>query len=184
MNNNNFGITVNNSYSQSLYELAKEENNVEEIESQVNSILKLVSDSKDFQNLIKDPTNSQDVQSNVINTICEKFKINLLLGKFLIFLVKKRRLFFINKILKDFLTICSSKRGEIVARLTAAKDLDSNEIENIIKSLKENFGSNLKLNFSHDPTLIGGLIIQVGSVMIDASIRGKLKKIENNMIEA
>ncbi len=184
MTNNNLEITVNNSYSQSLYELAKEENGVEEIETQVSSILKLISESNDFQNLVKDPTNSQDVQSKVINAICEKFKINLLLSKFLIFLVKKRRLFFIKKILKDFLTICSSKRGEIVARLKAAKDLNNNEIENIKKSLKENFGSNLKLDFSHDPSLIGGLIIQVGSVMIDTSIRGKLQKIENNMIEA
>ena len=64
------------------------------------------------------------------------------------------------------------------------RQLDNNEIENIKKSLKENFGSNLKLDFSHDPSLIGGLIIQVGSVMIDTSIRGKLQKIENNMIEA
>ena len=71
MTNNNLEITVNNSYSQSLYELAKEENNVEEIETQVSSILKLISESNDFQNLIKDPTNSQDVQSNVINAICE-----------------------------------------------------------------------------------------------------------------
>ena len=77
MTNKNLEITVNNSYSQSLYELAKEENNVEEIETQVSSILKLISESNDFQNLIKDPTNSQDVQSNVINAICEKFKINL-----------------------------------------------------------------------------------------------------------
>ena len=69
MTNNNLEITVNNSYSQSLYELAKEENNVEEIETQVSSILKLISESNDFQNLIKDPTNSQDVQSKVINAI-------------------------------------------------------------------------------------------------------------------
>ena len=80
--------------------------------------------------------------------------------------------------------ICSNNRGEIIAKLKAAKELSVSELENIKNNLKENFGSNLKLDFSHDPSLIGGLIIQVGSVMIDTSIRGKLQKIENNMIEA
>ena len=88
------------------------------------------------------------------------------------------------KILKDFLTICSTKRGEIIALLTAAKELSDSELSNIKESLKENFGSNLKLKFKYDPSLLGGLIVQVGSIMIDTSIKNKLQQIENKMIEA
>ena len=88
------------------------------------------------------------------------------------------------KILKDFLIISSNKKGEIIAKLKAAKQLNDEEINNIKKDLTENFGTNLKLNFEHDPSLIGGLIIQIGSVMIDTSIKSKLQQLETKMIEA
>ena len=88
------------------------------------------------------------------------------------------------KILKDFLIISSNKKGEIIAKLKAAKELNDEEINNIKKDLTENFGTNLKLNFEHDPSLIGGLIIQIGSVMIDTSIKSKLQQLETKMIEA
>ena len=182
--NINLTATPNNSYSQALYELSRDENSLNEIEEQSSAILKLISRSDDFQSLIKDPTNTQDEQSVAINAICLKFKFNELFSKFLIFLINKRRLFYIEKILIDFLSICSSKRGEISASLTAAKNLNQNEIENIRNSLIENFGSNIKLNFIYNPNLIGGLIIQVGSIMIDTSIKSKLQQLENNMIGA
>ena len=90
----------------------------------------------------------------------------------------------VTKILKDFLIISSNKKGEIIAKLKAAKQLNDEEINNIKKDLTENFGTNLKLNFEHDPSLIGGLIIQIGSVMIDTSIKSKLQQLETKMIEA
>ena len=89
-----------------------------------------------------------------------------------------------DKILKDFLIICSNKRGEIRAKITAPKELSKSEIENIENSLRDNFGSNLKLQFSYDPSLLGGLKLQVGSIMIDTSLKSKLQQIENKMIEA
>ena len=180
----NFSTTVNNSYSQALYELSVEDNVTNEVESEINSILKLITDNLEFKNLIKNPTISQEHQSKAINAIFQKFKINNLLIKFLNFLVSKRRLFFVEKIFKDFLIICSNERGEIIAKLSAAKKLNDNEIEDIKKSLTENFGTNLKLNFKHNPDLVGGLVIQVGSIMIDSSIKNKLQQIENRMLEA
>ena len=107
-----------------------------------------------------------------------------LLKKFLCFLILKRRLFYLDKILRDFTLICSKKRGEVVAKLIAAKELNDSEIDKIKNELTQNFGSNVKLNYKYDPSLIGGLIIQVGSVMIDTSIKNKLQQIENKMIEA
>ena len=184
MTNNNQITSPNNSYSQALYELSIEENSLNEIEKQSLAFSNLISQSEDLRNLIKDPTNTLEQQSIAINAICSKFNLNALFTKFLKFLINKRRLFYTQKILNDFLSICSIKRGEITAKLTAAKNLNEKEIENIKNSLKENFGSNLKLSFDHDPDLIGGLIIQVGSVMIDTSIKSKLKQLENKMIEA
>ena len=181
---NRFSDSSAKSYSQALYELATEEKNLNDVEEHAVSIIKLISQSEDFNSLIKDPTNKQDDQLNSINIIFEKFNLNNLLKKFLNFLVVKRRFFYVEKILKDFVLICSKNRGEISAQLTVAKELNANEINKIKDELSQNFGSNVKLNYTYDPDLIGGLIMQVESVMIDTSIKNKLQKIENKMIEA
>ena len=172
------------SYSQALYELASEEKKLNDVEEHTISIIKLISQSEDFNSLINDPTNKQEDQLNVINLIFEKFNLNNLLKKFLNFLVMKRRFFYVEKILKNFVMICSKNRGEISAKLRTSKELNETEINNIKNELSKNFGSNVNLNYNYDPSLIGGLIIQVGSVMIDTSIKNKLQKIENQMIEA
>ncbi len=181
---NRFSDTSAKSYSQALFELSSEEKNLDDIEKNVTSVLKLINESKDFNSLIKDPTNKQEDQLNVINLIFEKFNLNNLLKKFLNFLIIKRRFFYVEKILKDFIVICSKNRGEISAKLTVAKELNEDEINRIKNELSKNFGSDIKLNYNYDPDLIGGLIMQVESVMIDTSIKNKLQKIENKMIEA
>ena len=181
---NRFSDSSAKSYSQALYELATEEKNLNDVEEHAVSIIKLISQSEDFNSLIKDPTNKQDDQLNSINIIFEKFNLNNLLKKFLNFLVMKRRFFYVEKILKDFVMICSKNRGEISAKLTVAKELNENEINKIKDELSQNFGSNVKLNYNYDPDLIGGLIMQVESIMIDTSIKNKLQQIENKMIEA
>ena len=184
LSNNNTTFLTKNSYSQALFELASENNSTNDIEIQVSSILELIDKSKDFKDLIKDPTNKIEDQLKVINTISNQFKFNELLKKFLGFLVSKRRFFYVEKILNDFLFICSNARGEIQAELSAAKNLNENEINNIKNELSSTFGSNIKLKHKYEPSLIGGLIIKVGSTMIDTSIKNKLQKIEKKMIEA
>ena len=164
--------------------MASENNLINDIEKQVISILGLVNNSMDFKDLIKDPTNKIEDQLNVINKISDHFKFNELLKKFLGFIITKRRFFYVEKILNDFLNICSNSRGEIQAELSAAKDLNESEINNIKNELSNTFGSNIKLNHTYDPSLIGGLIIKVGSIMIDTSIKNKLQQIEKKMIEA
>ena len=183
-NKNRFSDSSAKSYSQALYELAFEEKNLNDVEKNVISLLRLISQSEDFNSLIKDPTNKQENQLNVINIIFEKFNLNNLLKKFLNFLVIKRRFFYVEKILKDFILICSKNRGEISAKLTVAKELNENQINKIKNDLSQDFGSDVKLNYNYDPGLIGGLIMQIESVMIDTSIKNKLQKIENKMIEA
>ena len=179
-----FSITSAERYSLALYELSTESNVTSKIEEQSHSVLKLLEQSQDFSNLIKDPTTSQDDLLKVVNTISENYKFDQLLKNFLSFLVKKRRFFFVERILKSFIEICSEKRGELKAELRSAKQLSNDEITQITEELTKNFSSKIKLNYKHDESLIGGLVVQVGSTMVDTSIKSKLQQIENRMIEA
>ena len=182
--NKGFSETSADRYSLALYELATEANTLNEIENHSSSIIDLISSSEDFKSLIKDPTNSKEDQLNALNTISEKYKLNELFTKFLNFLVSRRRFFYVDKILKSFVETCSVKRGELKAELTSAKNLTEIEVNSIKNELTKNFSSKIKLNYKHDTSLIGGLIVQVGSTMVDTSIKNKLQQIENKMIEA
>ena len=182
--NKGFSITSAERYSLALYELANESNLLEQVEDQSLSILDLISSSKDFSNLIKDPTSSQEDLLKVINNISENNKFENLLKIFLSFLITKRRFFYVEQILKSFIETCSKKRGELKAELKSAKELSNEEITKITDELTQNFSSKIKLNYKHDKSLIGGLVVQVGSTMVDTSIKNKLQQIENRMIEA
>ena len=182
--NSGFSITSANRYSLALFELAEENNLLSQIEDQSLSMLNLINQSNDFYNLIKDPTINQEDLSKVINIIVEKNKFDTLFKNFLNFLIQKRRFFFIENILESFIETCSIKRGELKAELKSAKNLSSDEITKITELLTKNFSSKIKLNYKHDESLIGGLVVQVGSTMVDTSIKNKLQQIENRMIEA
>ena len=179
-----FSITSAERYSLALFELSEENNLLSQIEDQSSSILNLIEQSEDFSNLIKDPTTSQEDLLKVINTISENNKFESLFKNFLSFLIQKRRFFFIERILKSFIEICSRKRGELKAELKSAKELSNEEITKITEELTKNFSSKIKLNYKHDESLIGGLVVQVGSTMVDTSIKNKLQQIESRMIEA
>ena len=180
--NKNFSDTAASRYSLALYELAEENKSVQEIEDQSAAFVKLIDESKDFKSIIRNPIHKKEDQIDVINKISEHYNFNILLKNFLCFLVNKRRLFFIRKILKNFVKMCSEKRGEVSAKLVAAKELSNSEVNKIKDELSKNFTSKVKLDYKYDQTLIGGLIIQVGSVMIDTSIKNKLKQLENKMM--
>ena len=182
--NTEFSITSAKRYSLALFELAAENNLLSQIEDQSLSILNLINQNDDFYNLIKDPTINQEDLSKVINKIMEKNEFDKLFKNFLNFLIQKRRFFFIKNILESFIETCSIKRGELKAELKSAKNLSTEEITKIKELLTKNFSSKIKLNYKHDESLIGGLVVQVGSTMIDTSIKNKLQQIENRMIEA
>jgi len=182
--NKGFSITSAERYSLALYELASENNVLSQVEDQSLSLLTLISSSKDFLNLIKDPTNSQEDLLKVIEKISNDNKFESLLKNFLSFLINKRRFFYVEQILKSFIETCSQKRGELKAELKSAKELSSDQISKITDELTKNFSSKIKLNYKHDESLIGGLVVQVGSTMVDTSIKNKLQQIENRMIEA
>ena len=182
--NKGFSDTSASRYSLALYELANESNSLLKIEENSHALLKLISTSKDFHNLTKDPTISRDSLYKVIEKISENSKLEVLFKNFLSFLITKRRFFYVQHILKSFNDICSEKRGELKAEIQSAKNLTQDEIKKITQELSKNFKSDIKLNYTHDQSLIGGLVVQVGSTMIDTSIKNKLQQIENRMIEA
>ena len=182
--NTGFSITSSERYSLALYELSEEKKLLSQIEDQSLTMLNLINQSNDFCNLIKDPTVKQEDLSKVINKIVDNNNFDTLFKNFLNFLIQKRRFFFIERILKSFIDTCSKKRGELKAELKSAKNLSSDELTKITEVLTRNFSSKIKLNYKHDESLIGGLVVQVGSTMVDTSIKNKLQQIENRMIEA
>jgi F-type H+-transporting ATPase subunit delta len=182
--NKGFSDTAAGRYSLALYELAAEANMLGDVEDHSSSFINLIASSKDFKSLIKNPTNNKDDQLNALKEISEQYKLNELLTKFLSFLVAKRRFFYVDVILKSFVETCSTKRGELKAELTSAKNLTEDEVSSIKEELTKNFSSKIRLNYKYDKSLIGGLIVQVGSTMVDTSIKNKLQQIENRMIEA
>ena len=183
MTDNKVTFASTNSYSQALYELGNESGSLNEIENQASGMLKLISLNVELKNFIKNPTNKIEQQTAAFDLISDKLSFNKLLKKFLSFVISKRRLFFIERIIEDFLDACSKNRGEIKADLYSSKELNESEINKIKDELSSTFGSNIKLNHKYDPSLIGGLIIKVGSTMIDTSIKSKLKQLETKMVE-
>ena len=103
--------------------------------------------------------------------------------KFLSILVVKRRIFFLNKILTSYLKLNLKNKGELNATLISSKKLSPEELKNLSDDLSKTLNSNISLNYSVDENLIGGLKIQIGSLMIDTSIKNSLKKYENLMLE-
>ena len=171
-------------YALALFELGQENSELNEMEVESKSLQDLLKKSSEFMSLVKDPTYKRNEQLEAIKLISSRFKFTNTFSKFLSLLCFKRRLFFLEKILNNFLQLASKSRGEIKAKLSSSKELSQVEIENIQKQLSENFTSKIILDYKYDPTLIGGLIIQVGSIMIDASIKNRLKQLEKSMLEA
>ena len=142
--NNSFSVTTAGRYSLALYELAKENNSVDEVEEQSISLLKLIDESKDFSSLIKDPTNSVNELQDVINMIANNYKLNSLLSKFLGFLISKRRFFYLRTILQDFVDTCSKKRGEVKAELISSKELSREQVNKIKDELQSLISEKIK----------------------------------------
>ena len=179
-----FSYSSSNSYALALYELAKENSEENKIEEEVISFKNLIKENLHFKEVISNPTVAMNDKKKIILKICEQNNFSKLLKNFLGFITLKNRLFFLEKIIESFLNLISKNKGELKAKLTSSKQLSQEEKNKIQSELSENFKSKLNIDFKHDPELIAGLIIQVGSLMVDTSIKTKLKKLEKNMIEA
>ena len=181
--NKSFSTETSERYSRALFDVAKEADELEKIENDVKNFQFLLSQSLEIKNFIKNPTQSIKTQNKIIDLLSEKLGFKKNLKNFFLLLVKKRRIFFIKKIFISFVKLCSLKRGEVKASLVSSKELSQKEIDDISRDLSKSMGSTIKFDYKVDKTLIGGLKLQIGSFMIDTSIKNKLKKYEQAMLE-
>jgi len=179
-----FSNSTSNSYALALYELSKENSDLDKVENNMKDLNKLLKECVEFKETILNPTVTKEDKSHVISTIAKKNNFSLILTKFLNFIAVKNRLFFLENIIDSFLNLVSNTKGEIKAKLISAKKLSTEEQNKIANELSTNFKSPLNMNYTHEPDLIAGLILQVGSIMVDTSIKTKLKQLEKNMVEA
>ena len=181
--NKSFSSEISERYARALFEISKESNELEKNEHDISNFKLLYYGSDEIKNFVKDPSKSIIQQNEVVNFIGEKLEFSKNLKSFFLLLVKKKRIFFINKILESFLRLCTKNKGELKASLISSKELSESELEKISKDLSDTMGSTLKFEYKVDKDLIGGLKLQLGSFMIDTSIKNKLKKYEQLMIE-
>ena len=179
-----FSNSTSQSYAVALYELAKENSELNNAEDGMNGLKKLLNDNSDFKEMISNPTARKEEKKKVIFEIADRYNFSQTLKKFLGFITIKNRLFFLDQIIDSFLNIISINKGELKAKLVSSKQLSKKELENIQSELSKDFISPIQIDYKYDPNLIAGLIIQVGSVMVDTSIKSKLKQLEKNMTEA
>ena len=176
--------STSKSYALALYELAKENSELNKVEDGMDGLKALLSESSDFKEMILNPTVTKEEKNKVIIKMVNQYSFCQTLKKFLGFLTIKNRLFFLDRIIDSFLNFTAGSKGELKAKLLSSKKLSKDELEKIRNELSKDFQSPIKIDYKHDPDLIAGLIIQIGSVMVDTSIKTKLKKLEKNMLEA
>ena len=179
-----FSNSTAKSYALALYELSKENSEIEKIKVEMKSFQELLKQSSDFKEMILSPTISKEDKKNVVFAIIEKNNFSINLKKFLGFVALKNRLFYLNNIIESFLALVSDSKGELKGKLISSKELSEDEKKNIQNTLSKDFKSSLNLEYMYDPDLIAGLVIQIGSIMIDTSVKTKLKTLEKNMLEA
>ena len=181
--NKSFSTETSERYSRALFEVATEANEIDKVETDIKNFQILFNSSFEVKNFIKNPTQSINTQNEVINILSDKLNFSKNLKNFLLLLIEKRRIFFIKKIFESFLRLCSKKRGEVKASLVSSKELSQIELEKISQDLSKSMDSSIKFDYKVNEKLIGGLKLQLGSFMIDTSIKNKLKKYEQTMLE-
>ena len=179
-----FSSEAANRYSLALYELSEENSELSVVEKDVSEILTIFNTNKELKNFIMNPTQSQLNQLLALNKIAIKMNLSKIVKNFLSILVIKRRIFFLNTIFKNFLSLTSKKRGELNVSLISSKNLTNDELKSLNSEISKVLGAVIALDFKIDENLIGGLKMQIGSLMVDTSIKNKLKKYEQIMLEA
>ena len=181
--NKSFSTETSERYSRALFEVSRDSDDLDKVENDIKNFKLIYDKNLEVRNFIKDPSQIITEQNKLVNLISDKQNFSKNVQKFLLLLIEKRRIFFVNKIIESFLRLCSQKRGEIKASLISSKELSQTELSDISTDLSKSTGSTLKFDFKVDKELIGGLKLQLGSIMIDTSIKNKLKKYEQAMLE-
>ena len=178
-----FSHETSERYALALFELANEKSELEDIEKNILFLLEICNSNSEFKSFLKNPTNQIELQSKVFIEISKIMKLNKSLSNFLQLIIDKRRIFFLDKILEKFIKLSSKRKGKIDATLISSKNLSQDERNIISQEISKAIKSNIEFTFKIDKSLISGIKIQVGSLLIDTSVRNKLKRIKQLMTE-
>lgn len=169
---------ISDRYGSALYDLASEKKCIDEILNDLDVIEKVMKESSELRHVIKSPLVNSEEKLNILLKIFAGSSFNNLTTTFLKVLDNNKRISNILSIILQFKKINSEKRGDIAANVTSANELSEDEKNNITNQLKNTLGQKLSLNFNVDKEIIGGLIVKVGSKMIDTSIANKINKLK------
>ena len=170
-------------YARAIFDLALETDEVTELENNVEGLSEALGNSQDLRYLIASPLYTRDDQKAAILAIGNKMKLLANLTNTLAVMASKRRLFVMDSFLQQLKILIAEHKGEITADVVSAKTLTQGQSDNLAKVIKERVGKEIKINASVDESIIGGIVIKVGSKMIDTSIRSKLNSLQTVMKE-
>ncbi len=171
-------------YATALFELARDEKSVDSVKADLDKFEAMIAESADFARLVRSPVFAADTQARALSAVLEKAGIGGIAAKFLKVLTANRRLFAVRDVIRAFRALVARFKGEVSADVTVAEPLSDKNLDALKGALKNVTGKDVDLNIKVDPAIIGGLIVKLGSRMIDSSLRTKLNSIKNAMKEA
>ena len=170
-------------YATALFELAREENKLEETEQGLVALSASLDESEDLRRLVRSPIFSAAEQSAALTGIAKQGGLPTLAANFLQLLVKNRRLFALRDIIAGYRKLSADHRGELTADVTSAVALSKTQTDELKATLKAKTGKSITLIEKVDPAILGGLVVKIGSRMVDSSIRTKLNNLKYAMKE-
>jgi len=170
-------------YATALFELAKEGQSLDRVEADSLALEAALAESPDLRDMLSSPVFTREEQGNALAAIAAKMGLGPILTNTLGLMAQNRRLFVVPATLAQLKALIAAERGEVTAEVRSAKPLTETQPEALAKTLSASVGRDVKLDVTVDPSLIGGLVVKVGSRMIDTSIRAKLAKLQTVMKE-
>jgi F-type H+-transporting ATPase subunit delta len=170
-------------YATAVFELATEGKAIKALESDVAALEAAIAESADLRTLLNSPLYSRDQQSAAIAAVAKKMKLSDTTSNVLALLAAKRRLFVLPQLIAVLQDMLADARGEVTAEVTSAKKMTKAQAEKLAQTLKAQVGKSVTIKETVDESIIGGLIVKVGSKMIDTSIASKLNALQNTMKE-
>ena len=170
-------------YATALFELARDQKAVDAVKADLDRFDALLGESPDLMRLVRSPVFSADQQGKALVAVLDLLRVGDLTAKFLQVVTANRRLFAVRAIIKDFRALVAHYKGEVVADVTLAERPDDRQLAAITDALRAITAQNVQVELKVEPAIIGGLIVKLGSRMVDSSLRTKLKSIKHAMKE-
>lgn len=168
-------------YATALYELADETKSLDAVAADLTTLRQLITDSDDLSRLVRSPIVARADQVKGMTAVLEAANANPLTVKFVSTAADNRRLYAVPQMITAFLAELARRRGEVQADVTSAVALNKDEVAAVMESLRAAVGQKVAVNLTVDPSLIGGLIVRVGSRMVDSSLRSKINRLQLSM---